>query len=322
MSRRESDLDAWIAPRRTTTRGLSLADMLAAMPGPVFAALDGAQFDDLPAALAAATLKGRSLFLGSLDPETEKAGPWLVDCDSEASLARLLALVGDKPAAVFWSFPAGEVALFRHLRIINEAVVPRPREGARQPPFGERRPSSDYDMTRALFRHWDPRVLIQVLPVLDEGQLARVLGGAALLVMAGEDGRVVEAPALRHEVLAPQGPLRLTVEQVEAISDVRVAESRRKIAAFLRETAPEETRNLSNAELGHMVVAYEASGAELGLKTERSLGIWAHLMVASNGELGKRPKLRGGVAKGPKTQDENLYEIFGVMTLLAQSDRR
>ena len=59
-----------------------------------------------------------------------------------------------------------------------------------------------------------PRVLIQVLPVLDEGQFARVLGGAALLVMAGEDGRVVEAPALTHEVLAPQGPLRLTIEQV------------------------------------------------------------------------------------------------------------
>ncbi len=43
-----------------------------------FAVLDGAQFDDLPAALRQAGLLGRSLFLDQGDAELERAGPWLV----------------------------------------------------------------------------------------------------------------------------------------------------------------------------------------------------------------------------------------------------
>ncbi len=59
-----------------------LADVLSIARDParrVFVLADGARFDDLPGALAAAGLSHRSLYLNVQDTELVRAGPWLID---------------------------------------------------------------------------------------------------------------------------------------------------------------------------------------------------------------------------------------------------
>jgi DNA-directed RNA polymerase specialized sigma24 family protein len=51
----------------------TFAEAAVHMPGPVFAAMDGAQFDDLPALLKGAGLARRSLFLGHADKKLKKS---------------------------------------------------------------------------------------------------------------------------------------------------------------------------------------------------------------------------------------------------------
>ena len=207
--------------------------------GPVFAALDGAQFDDPAALMKSANINCRSLFLGVADAEREAAGPWLTGIDAMAAMDRFLAILGDLPAAVFWSCPAGEAALYRHLRLLNEAIVPLLRDDALPRAEGEARPAYDFKDTRVLFRHWDPRVLAQVLPVLDEPQFARVLGPAMLAVMPREDGgRPYEAPLLDGAVITRGGPLHLTLEQMDALQERLVHASRLRIASFLKDNVP------------------------------------------------------------------------------------
>jgi Domain of unknown function (DUF4123) len=319
MTGSENNEDAWFAPRAAAPPTASLADILRAMPGPVFAALDGGQFDDLPAELDDAKLKGRSLFLGVGDAETQKAGPWLADADSEAVLERLLAVIGDKPAAVFWSCPAGETALYRHLRGINEAIVPLPRpdaearakEAAAQGETLALR-AADYSQERVLFRHWDPRVLCDVLPVLDEAQFAKVLGPAALVVIPREDGgKPFHAPALERVVIAPQGPLRLTIEQMQAISDARVAASRRRIADYLREVAPGETAGLDDRKLAKFVLYAEGTARGYSVETERATAIWTYMLVTSPNDFSQDWTIkRLMAARDPMTPDERVHHLF------------
>src|SRR5262249_38934163 len=102
----------------------TFAEAAVHVPGPVFAAVDGAQFDDLPALLKEAGLPHRSLFLGHADEAAEKVGPWFVDLTPGGAAEKLGALIGDRPAAVLWSCSSGEAALYRHLRGLNMAVVP------------------------------------------------------------------------------------------------------------------------------------------------------------------------------------------------------
>ena len=256
------------------------------MPPPVFAAVDGAQFDDLPALLKDAGLSFRSLFLGVADAESEKAGPWFVDVNMTRSMNAFLALVGDQPAAVFWSCPAGESALYRHLRMLNEAIVPLPRGDAPERAAGAARPASDYRDARVLFRHWDPRVLVDVLPVLDEAQFARVLGPAALVMIPREGGGApFTAPAVDASLIAPQGPLRMRAEQLDAISDRRAAQSRRRIVGYLRDVAPDQTGDVDDRRLAKMVHYAETSAGAFGVRSERAVGLWAYMLATSQNDF-------------------------------------
>ena len=183
--------------------------------------------------------------------------------------------------------------------------------------------ADDYVEERVLFRHFDPRVLAQVLPALDEAQFARVLGPAALAVIPRGDGAPpLKAPALEPEVIAPQGPLRLTPEQMQAIADLRAGQSRLKLMSFLRSAAPDETLHKSDAELARDVLRYEASGKALGLATEQSHGRWCYLMASTQGEIERLPKVRRHIAAGPGTPDVRLEQLMSHMQLLAQSDLR
>jgi len=292
-------------------RSEELAKAVHAMPGPVFATLDGGQFDDLPAELVKADIKAQSLFLGQSDFETQKYGPWFADTYSASSLDRLLEVIGNRPAAVFWSFPAGERALYSHLRKINAAKVPVPRDGAPAPLLGERRPRSDYEITQALFRHWDPRVLSEVLTVLDEDQFARLLGGAQWLVLFDEDGHVVEAAGAQVATRQQHKMLELTIDQVEAISHIRMSRSRKRIAHYLKEAAPEPCAAFNEKELLHFVERCERSAAVLGVRNERSLGLWAYLQITSKGDFSHDPRIQDLFrVRDYSTPDQRVVMLF------------
>jgi len=115
--------------------------------------------------------------------------------------------------------------------------------------------------------------------------------------------------------------LRLTPPQMLALRDDKLIQSRWKIVAYLRQTAPEDTAALSDADLLARVVAYEQEGARLGLSSERAHAKWAYLMLTSNGQLNTLVPLRKAIANNPKeTPDRMLDKIMDQMLLAAAAD--
>ena len=262
-----------------------------------YALLDGAQFPDLPGALRTAGLSARSLFFGQGDVATEAAGPWLVPlAQSPAALEGVMNTVGEVPAAVFWSSVSGELELYRHLRTLNKVRIPEwAAAGGTMPP-------ADGTGTRpeaVLLRHWDPNVLGALLPVLDAGQFARVLGPAAeiTLVATEHEGlqRVVADP---DWPIAPSGMMSIRPEQLVALSDRRAAASRRRIAAYLRTVAPAETAGAPDQAVLAHVRESEATGLRLGLQSEEAHARWAFIMCKSNGRVLRMPEVLRFIREG------------------------
>lgn len=281
------------------------------MPGPVFAAVDGAQFENLPALLKGAGLFFRSLFLGHADEEAEKVGPWFVDLSQPSAMESFLAVLGEKPAAVLWSCPSGETALYRHLRGLNMAIVPMLRDDAPERDAGAVRPAEDYREEHVLFRHFDPRVLAQVLPVLDEGQFARVLGPAHLIALPREGGGKPRfAPALEHSVVVPRGPLRLRPEQMDEISDIRVQASRKRIAAFLKENGSDLIPGLTDEMAWRVALESEPSAKALGIETERGQARWAYVMLLSHGKAAQTKEVTDYIRSGERSPDEQVKSLI------------
>ena len=72
---------------------------------PLFAAVDGAQYGDLPNLLKELGLYGRSLFLDHADKDIEAASGWLVPLGGGKELAALLeASDADCGSLVLWSY--------------------------------------------------------------------------------------------------------------------------------------------------------------------------------------------------------------------------
>ncbi|MGK9233719.1 DUF4123 domain-containing protein [Inquilinus limosus] len=291
---------------------------IAAFPGRKFAVLDGGQFEDLPGQCRHEGLFVRSLFLDHADEEAEKAGPWLVALDQEPkAIAKVLALVGNKPAAVFWSCDDGEAALHRHLRTLNMVRIPDwAALGMANPPD----PGKPTVHDSVMFRHWDPRVLGDIVPVLDPEQTARVLGPAGeIAYVAGDYGglkRVIREPDLPP---APRGMLTIRADQIEVIDARRRAAYYRRMSVHLRDMAPEETSGMSDDEVHDRVLRYEASGRKLGLTHERALSIWGFLMIASGERFELLPEVREFLRLGPGTPDENVETLLHQMTRLSST---
>nr|WP_279357921.1 DUF4123 domain-containing protein [Methylobacterium indicum] len=230
---------------------------------------------------------GRSLFREHADVEVERAGPWLVPVGQATDAPeRIFSLVGDRPAVVVWSCDAGEPALYRHLRSLNLVQIPVwAAAGASTPPEnGVEAPAET-----VLFRHWDPRVLGALMPVLDAGQFIRIVGPASEITYWAEDygglKRVIADPDWRG---AGGGLLSIRGEQIALLGDRRVQASRRRIMNFLRTSVPEHASSRSDSELYQDVVRYEASARAVGLSSERSFGKWAHLMAMSGEAIAVR----------------------------------
>lgn len=171
--------------RRPDDTVADLADLLARTPPHLFAVADGAVHNDLPGSLAEAGLASRPLYTGAM----ERAGPHLVALADRPAIDALLAVLGDRPMAVFWSWPAADhgEAIFVHLRRLGRIEVPKP--------FAD---GSGEAVEPVVFRHADPAALMKVLPVLDETQREAFMGTARGLVLLAHDragrGRLVRLP--------------------------------------------------------------------------------------------------------------------------------
>ncbi len=180
------------------------ADLFAALPWQRFAVIDGAQFDDLPGDLAAAGVRARGLYLEGPDRAAVAAGPFLAAAETAHVQSVVSALAAARPAAVLWSWPQGEAALYRHLRGVTMIDIPRdePLPGA---------PSES-----VLFRMADPRALALVLPSLTPPQLARFMGPAGQIGLIDGQGtpRLITRP---DNVESSRGRITLGLDQYDRI---------------------------------------------------------------------------------------------------------
>ncbi|OAS24295.1 DUF4123 domain-containing protein [Methylobacterium platani] len=301
---------------------VGLAERAQAFGETGYAVIDGGLFDDLPGALRRAGLFGRSLFLDHADAEIERAGPWLVPLSRAGDAPeRIFRLVGDRPAVVIWSCAAGEPALYRHLRSLNLVRIPAwaAAGGSTPPEDGAEAPDET-----VMFRHWDPRVLGALMPVLDAGQFARIVGPASEVAYWAEDyGGLKRVIADPDWPVAGGGLLTVRAEQIALLGDRRVDASRQRIMSFLRDTAPEHASHRSDGELYQDVVRYEASAREVGLTSERSFGKWAHLMAMSGEAIAvKDGPAHRYLTTAPGRPDDKLETLIAEMIAVARHAER
>lgn len=267
-----------------------LAERVRASAPTGFAVLDGGHYDDLPGLLRREGLFARSLFLDHADVEVERAGPWLVGlAQEEHAPETVFALVGHRPAAVFWSCGGGEMVLHRHLRTLNLARIPVWAAAGETSP---RPGGSGEGYETVMFRHWDPTVLGALLPALDAAQFRRLVGPAEEVALWAEDHGGLKRVVADSAWPAPAtGLLTLRTDQMLILTERRITASRRRIASYLRDVAPDETMGVSDNDLLYQVRYSEEAGRRLGLTTERAHAQWAYLMVISKGNVANQPEV-------------------------------
>jgi len=286
----------------------ALASRLAGWPRPFFAVLDGAMFADIRAALRQADLPARSLFLEQRGTVVT-AGPYLAAVPAERVEA-LLRIPGIEAGCVFWTGPASEPELFRHLRSINLACIPL-EPGPAPDPFA---PATE----NVLFRHWDPAVLSVTLPVLEPAQRARLFGPMQRMALfapgaGAAPGEALEAAARPDWPGPARGILTFSPSQMQAIQVRMAARSHRTIAAYLRETAPDHTAKLDDKALLTAIAASESEARLWGIRTEAGFGRFAWLMLATGGSLAQMAEARAYVTEGGARPDHRLRTLMQAM---------
>ena len=139
-----------------------------------------------------------------------------------------------------------------------------------------------------LFRHWDPSVLESLLPVLDAARFARVLGPAQEIAFVAPDIlRLRQVPRDPSWPPAPRGPLTLSTERMLALADRRVAASNRRMAAYLRDVAPDHVAHLPEAELLSLSAQHQREAFGFGIRADRETFMWSFMRVTSVGDLSR-----------------------------------
>jgi hypothetical protein len=166
-------------------------------------------------------------------------------------LENILRVAGDKPGLVFWVGDASltEEALFKHLRRLNQVLVPKERD-VTEASAGELLAAAADQEERAataqgyepvVFRHADANVMAQVLPALDAAQFSRLFGPCRQIIYAPADdwGGGIKRVRRTGELLPPPGPLRWTTATMEKIREARLQRLDQKLAAALQEKYPD-----------------------------------------------------------------------------------
>ncbi len=310
--------------------GFQDAVLAAAQAGGMFAVLDGAQFDDLPRALLMGDFAARPLYLdrGENNPEQVVTAPHLVRLDErgargdgrppEAVVPALFALIGDRPAAVFWRCAGGEDMLYKHLRGINMVLYPRAAlaEPPAPPPAEAAEPVPDSHV-RVIFRHADANVMAQTLPAMDAAELARFYGPADCLFFAPEadwsGGHPwLQAPRPGDLPEPPRGALTLSMATVERMQGLRQAYHRRRISTYLRKVAPEHTREMDDKALDAATAGFMAEAKGYGVRSESAMGRWSYLQLLTGGQMGQQPAVTDYLVKGDatKTADQRVRDLM------------
>lgn len=276
------------------------------MTGPVSVVIDGGAFDDLPRMLQEEGIGARSLFLEGASADFRLAGPWLVDLAAIPVRSYIGWLDSKHACAVYWSCSSGIDLLYRHLRTLNEVMIPLEQTGGDLPTTN----SSQYE--RVLFRHWDPNVLGALLPILTRPQLARFLGPADCVVLNAPDyGGVKRVKAPADLPAAPPGPLRIEQDQMEKLKAAMLHSSRLRIARFLKANTPPNFSGVDDDFIWGATLASEKSADNLGIKTERGRARWAYVMILSDGKAADAPEVRDYVGDGGDTPDNRVKSLIG-----------
>ncbi|TDW32882.1 uncharacterized protein DUF4123 [Rhizobium azibense] len=277
------------------------------MSGHICAVLDGGAFDDMPATLAGEGITCRSLFLEGVPADFRSAGPWMVDLLAAPTRSYVEWLDIHHSCAVYWSCPSGPDALYRHLRTLNEVMIPL--ESDRD---GTQGTSEKQRYERVLFRHWDPNVLGALLPILTKPQFARFLGPADSVVFNGPDyGGVRRARKANNMPDAVIGPLRLEPAQMERLKAAMLHSSRLRIARFLKKNRPPHFSGVDDDFVWGATLASERTADELGIRTERGRARWAYVMVVSDGKAADLPEVRSFLQEKGTTPDTRVRELIG-----------
>lgn len=279
----------------------------------VFAVLDGAQFDDLPNALFDGDFTHRPLYLdrGNGTADQLRTAPQLVWLDRDQRnhrhdadhndgrpllpvLERLIDLVEDRPAVVFWVCEAGGEALYRHLRGINKILLPtdacmkggKSYERKALSSTGDEPSDTDYEMV--LYRHCDANVMAQVLPALTLSNMARVLGPASQILCSPDDvwaERPLRLMRSYEMPTAPNGTLKLSMAEVHKIENRREAKACQTVRDYLRQYASDATKQLNDDELNAQVWTYRNEAKRYGIRSEAAHHRWAYLQTVSGGRI-------------------------------------
>lgn len=293
------------------TNAAGMPALLLGWDKPVYALMDGAKFADLPALLAKLDIQPRTLFIPPQDAATIRSGPWFAALDARR-INNLFRIEGIADAAVFWRGDIPEDAAFRHLRSLLFVKIPRPAD-APPDPFAAEDES-------VLFRHWDPSVIVLVLPVLDPTQRARLFGPLRVMGLQAKSlGGAREAKWREDWPAAPSGRLKISAAQMAAIVNGMVNRSRQAVVDYLRKVAPAQTNQQDELSLLAFIAAAEDSGGSLGLKTERALGQWAYLLLISQGNIAKSREATTYIRDGAGRPDINIDTLLlGIATELGR----
>jgi hypothetical protein len=155
-------------------------------------------------------------------------------------------------------------------------------------------------------------VLRITLPVLTFEQAARLMGPATGLAFAA-DG---EEPVLRPGLAAPPAPprpLRFSPEQMAEMGPGLQVQSHRKIEHYLFKVDPDLMATWPPETIRRGIVEAEKTGRALGLITEKSLGQWTYLEVASNGAFGQDEAILKAFRESPWSPADTLDAMYDVM---------
>ncbi|MBT0958619.1 DUF4123 domain-containing protein [Alphaproteobacteria bacterium KMM 3653] len=246
------------APPPLTIRD-DLGDALRPLPGAIFAVVDGAHFDDLPARMRAVGLEALPLYADEIDLPNMSQGPHLVACPNGYAIEQVRDVCSGAPAVVWWAWPdEGEGtahAIQSHLRRLNLVEIPAMRAeaivGTR--PIGAVDRSAKFETV--IFRHGDPHVMDLLLPVLKPKQLAQLFGRAHAMVL--------DAPGMEAVTRADNpgdsdptafGRLRLSKKQYDELAGVHGRGLRRRA---VRELAHKFTDTPAAGREARVTAAYD-----------------------------------------------------------------
>jgi hypothetical protein len=183
-------------------------------------------------------------------------------------------------------------------------------------------PSTDGDTTEAvLFRHADPNVMVALWPLLDAGQIARLLGFAhALVVDAPDYGSRGVLPRPAPYVPVPPGMLTLRQKQYDALFERIAGAQRHRIRRFLLRNPP-PTGALEPDRLEQLIEDSARTGDKIGLRTQQGHARWAYLNQITDGRAAQMPAVQALMAREGANPDRDVSKLLDVVTAALRAGR-